>query len=98
MHGPIPYAPPLKCCVHVLSLQLMNCGQVAKVLVGFTKLRHYDAELCLRLADAAERNMANASGVHLAQIIWSLSHQRYEQPGVFEAAALQVSRCWACTC
>lgn len=73
-----------------LLLQAFNAGQVAKTLVGFTRLRHYDAELCALLADAAERDMANATGVHIAQIIWSVAHQRNEHEGVLKAAAVQV--------
>lgn len=74
------------CCV----VQAFTADQVAKVLTGFTKLRHYDAELCARLADAAAWVMPQASGVRIAQVMWALAHQRYEQAAVFEAAALQV--------
>lgn len=78
----------LRCAV---SMQSFNCGHVAKFLTGLTKLRHYDAELCAGLAEAAERDMPNASGVHVAQITWALAHQRFEQASVFEAASYQVS-------
>lgn len=71
-------------------LQAFNAGQVAKCLNGFTKLRHYDVELCGRLAEAAQRDMAKESGVHVTQIVWALAHQRFEEAGVFEAASLQV--------
>jgi hypothetical protein len=75
---------------HVTPLQAFKAAQVAKLLAGLTKVRHYDVELCARLADAAERDMAAATGEQVAQIMWALAHQRYEQPAVFEAAALQV--------
>lgn len=68
------------------------------MLAGFTKLRHYDAELCARLAAEAEKDMGNASGLQVAQIMWALAHQRYEQPGVFEAAAYQVCVCVCLWC
>ena len=76
--------------VCVCPPQFFNAGQVAKVLVGFTKLRHYDPELCACLADAAQATMAQAGGMQVVQIAWALAHQRCEQPGVFEAAARQV--------
>lgn len=84
----------VSCCAPAASaphvLQAFKAGQVAKVLTGLTKVRHYDVELCARLADAAERDMGAATGEQVAQIMWALAHQRYEQPAVFEAAALQV--------
>lgn len=77
------------------AVQAFTCPQVARMLTGFTKLRHYDAEISARLANAAERDMANGSGVHLAQVMWCLAHQRFEQPSVFEAASIQVGGgCW----
>jgi hypothetical protein len=75
---------------HTHPLQAFKAAQVAKVLTGLTKVRHYDVELCASLADAAERDMGAATGEQVAQMMWALAHQRYEQPGVFEAAALQV--------
>lgn len=90
----MPTLHALRCAVVLLCLlhgpQGLNAAQVAKTLTGFTKLRHYDTELCARLAEAAQRDMASASGVHVTQIVWALAHQRFEEAGVFEAASHQV--------
>lgn len=63
---------------------------IAQLLVGCTRLQHYDQQMCAQLAAAAERSMPEATGEQVARIVWSLTHQRHEQPGVYEAAARQV--------
>jgi hypothetical protein len=75
-----------------VPLQELTPASISKLLIGCTKLHHFDAQLCNLLAGAAEACMPQASGAEVAQIVWSLAHQRHEQPGVFEAAAHQVCR------
>lgn len=65
-------------------------ASITQLLVGCTKLQHYDQQLCEQLAAAAERCMPQATCEQVARVVWSLTHQRHEQPGVYEAAARQV--------
>eukprot|EP00775_Hariotina_reticulata_P002677 gene2677-2978_t len=82
----------------------MSASNLSSMLLGLAKLHHYDEQLCLLLAEAAEAAMPAASGaqviqkvecferfMHLkaAMIMWALATLKVDHPGVFAAAARQ---------
>jgi hypothetical protein len=84
------------------AMQAMTPSQLTSMLVGCAKLRHYDHQLCSKLAEAAVAAMPGATGSQLAMMTWALAHLKLDMPQVFAAAAQQVRvtfgfqfHCWS---
>jgi hypothetical protein len=79
-------------------MQAMTPSQLTSMLVGCAKLRHYDHQLCSKLAEAAVAAMPSATGSQLAMMTWALAHLKLDMPQVFAAAAQQVGVSVYLTC